>query len=167
MTERWLPIPEYEGAYEVSDLGRVRALDRITDRGRKWGGQMMTASTMPSGYQVVTLWRDGKQKTALVHRLVLFAFVGPAAEGMEGLHKRGNPANNALSNLRWGTHSENQIDQVSHGTHVNASKDLCPSGHAYDAENTYIYPGRPHRGCKECRRSASRNRAMQTTEKNQ
>jgi hypothetical protein len=33
--ERWLPIPEY-AAYEVSDLGHVRALDRITDRGRNW-----------------------------------------------------------------------------------------------------------------------------------
>lgn len=151
MDEHWKPIPGYEGSYEVSDLGRVRSLDRITDRGRKWQGKTMTPSSLRSGYQIVTLWREGKQKTPLVHRLVLFAFVGPAPDGTEALHANGNPADNELLNLSWGTHSENQFDQVSHGTHVNASKESCPSGHPYDADNTYIYPGRPHRICRRCR----------------
>jgi hypothetical protein len=150
--EQWKSIPGYEGSYEASNLGRIRALDRITDRGRKWKGQMMTPATMPRGYQVVTLWRGGKKKTALVHRLVLFAFVGPAPEDTEALHGNGNPADNSLGNLSWGTHSENQLDQVSHGTHVNASKDSCPAGHPYDDANTYFYPGGPHRACRQCRR---------------
>jgi len=41
---------------------------------------------------------------------VLEAFVGPAPEGHEGLHGDGDPANNRLDNLRWGTRSENNID---------------------------------------------------------
>lgn len=155
--EKWLPVPGYSGAYEASDKGRVRALDRVTDRGRRWRGQMMTPTSMPRGYQVVSLWRNGKQETALVHRLVLFAFVGPEPEGMEGLHADGNPGNNSLSNLRWGTHSENQLEQVAHGTHANASLETCPAGHPYNDENTYFYPGKPHRACRICRRDNLRN----------
>lgn len=155
--ERWLPVVGYEGAYEVSDLGRVRALSRITDRGRRWRGRELRASTMPHGYRIVTLWRDGAQSTALVHRLVLTAFVGPPTGGQEALHADGDPANNELANLSWGSHSANMLDQVAHGTHANASKDSCPSGHAYDEANTYTYPGpSAHRACRTCRRTYQR-----------
>lgn len=150
--ETWRPIVGYEGAYEVSSLGRVRALDRITDRGRKWRGKQMAVSTMPRGYKVVTLWRDGKQRTFLVHRLVLSAFVGPAPEDTEALHADGNPANNTVTNLRWGTHSENQQDQLAHGTHFMAAKTHCLKGHPFDETNTYYYPDRVHRACRTCRR---------------
>lgn len=151
--ERWLPLSGYEGIYDVSDLGRIRSLDRVTHRGRKWKGRTLSAASMPAGYQKVSLWRAGKQGSALVHRLVLLTFSGPCPDGMEGLHKDGNPANNALSNLAWGTHSENQMDQVLHGTHPNASKGTCPSGHPYNESNTYTYPGtRAHRACRVCRR---------------
>lgn len=149
--EIWKPIPGYTGAYEVSTNGGVRSLDRVTDRGRRWRGKAMTPSTMPSGYKTVSLWREGKQKTALVHRLVLFAFVGPAPDEAEVRHKDGNPSNNTVENLAWGTHAENQLDQVAHGTHPNSSKECCPAGHPYDPVNTYIYPGKPHRACRICR----------------
>lgn len=163
--ETWAPIPGYEGSYEVSDHGRVRALDRVTDRGRKWRGRMMTPYAMRNGYMSVTLWKDGKQKSHLVHRLILSAFVGEPPAGTEALHKNGLRSDNALANLAWGTHSENQFDQVEHGTHAHASKDTCPAGHPYDDENTYIYPGRPHRGCRKCRREHMRRWASENPEK--
>lgn len=155
--ERWRAVRGYEGSYEVSDLGRVRSLDRVTDRGRRWRGRFMTGSPMANDYLLVTLWRDGTQRSHLVHRLVLSAFTGPAPEGAEALHGDGNPANNALANLTWGTHSENQAGQVSHGTHANAAKTHCPAGHTYDETNTYVYPGRSKRGCRACRREHMRN----------
>ena len=62
-----------------------------------------------------------------------------------------------MTNLTWGTHAENQADQVEHGTRANASKTHCPNGHAYDDENTYAYPGRSKRGCRTCRREYMRN----------
>lgn len=158
VNERWLAVPGYEGRYEVSDLGNVRSLDRIRSHGRRWRGRTLKPYPMPRGYLMVNLWLDNTQRIWLVHRLVLLVFVGPAPEGMEGLHRDGDNTNNNLSNLRWGTHSENQLDQVAHGTHVNASKDACPSGHEYTEANTYIYPGRPHRGCRTCRRAHARNR---------
>lgn len=153
--ERWRPVVGYEGGYEVSDLGRVRSLDRVTDRGRNWRGRIMTPTAMPSGYLTVTLWRDGVQRSALVHRLVLTAFVGPSDSEVRHLH--GDPSDNRLSELAWGTHSENQFDQVAHGRHGNASKTHCPVGHVYDDENTYVYPGRAHRGCRACRREYMRD----------
>lgn len=54
----------------------------------------------------------------LVHRLVLLAFVGPCPQGMECCHGDGNPENNNVENLRWGTRSENVADMIRHGTHV-------------------------------------------------
>ena len=150
-TEEWRQIPGYEGAYEVSNRGRVRSLDRITDRGRKWRGRILTPAIMPSGYLIVTLWRNGKQKSALVHRLVLLGFKGLPPEGTEALHADGVRANNTPENLSWGTHSDNQLDQVAHGTHSNATKTHCSQGHPYDAANTYFYPGRNKRACRACR----------------
>lgn len=149
--EQWRPIPGYEGAYEVSSLGRVRSLDRVTDRGRRWKGRVMRPAALKSGYLIVSLWREGKQTTPLVHRLVLAAFVGPAPEGCEALHANGINSDNRIANLSWGTHSENQLDQVAHGTHTKASKTHCPSGHPYDEANTYVYPNGRHRACRRCR----------------
>jgi len=59
---------------------------------------------------------DGYQHRRLVHRLVLEAFIGPCPWGMQCRHDDGNPANNFLMNLLWGTPRENQLDRKRHGT---------------------------------------------------
>ena len=76
-----------------------------------------TTSYDKYGHQVVGFWKDGRQKTELVHRLVLKAFVGPCPEDMEACHNDSNPLNNNLSNLRWDTHKGNGKDMI--GTQVN------------------------------------------------
>lgn len=158
MAENWLPVVGYEDAYEVSDLGRVRSIPRMTSNGRwRRGVTLKPIPLPPRGYLLVNLWWANQKRMCLIHRLVLTAFVGPQPVGMEALHGDGDPANNSITNLRWGTHSENQHDQVAHGTHANASKDRCPSGHPYDEANTYVYPGRrAHRGCLVCIRRHAR-----------
>lgn len=163
--EQWAPIPGYEGSYEASDRGRVRSLDRITDRGRKWRGKIMTPYVMDNGYAIVTLWRAGTQRPQLVHRLVLAAFYGKPKPGQEARHLNGDQADNRLSNLQWGTHSENQFDQVDHGTHPNAALTHCPSGHPYDDENTYVYPNGRHRACRTCRAKYAREWQSRKTRK--
>lgn len=55
-------------------------------------------------------------KTHYLHCLILEAFVGPCPPGMECRHLNGNPADNRLENLAWGTHTENQQDRFAHGT---------------------------------------------------
>ena len=77
---------------------------------------------------------------------------------MECCHNDGDFENNRLSNLRWGTKSENTLDSVKHGTHNNARKTRCPQGHEYTEENTYIVTrksgprkGKKDRICRTCK----------------
>lgn len=72
-----------------------------------------------SGHLRVVLC-NGRMNTKKVHRLVLETYVGPCPKGMMCRHLDGNPANNKLDNLCWGTNSENQKDSIKHGTHNTA-----------------------------------------------
>lgn len=156
MSETWRAVPGYEGAYEVSDLGRVRSLDRLDRCGKRRHGRLLRPISMPSGYLVVNLWCNNKSRTWLIHRLVLMAFVGEPPKSHEALHRNGDNSDNRFANLAWGTHSQNQWDQVAHGTHSNASKTHCTQGHPFTESNTYWYPGKPHRACRICRREWAR-----------
>lgn len=156
MAEQWKAVPDYEGIYEVSDQGRVRSLNRLDNLGRKWRGRPMKRIRRDDGYVSATLWKHGVQASHLVHRLVLTTFVGPCPDGHESRHLDGDKANNHLTNLQWGTPSQNNYDLVAHGTHFNASKTHCPSGHPYDEENTYVHPHGRHRICITCRDSHNR-----------
>lgn len=118
--ERWLPIPEYEGFYEVSDHGRVRSVDRMCrhSRGgmRRLKGKLRKLVVLSTGYLQVSLSRGGVIRRELVHRLVLLAFVGEPPAGHEGCHEDNDPANCRLDNLRWDTHKGNCADRARHGT---------------------------------------------------
>lgn len=155
MTERWRSLPDYEGLYEVSDLGRVKSLSRLDRKGRRVRGRLLSITTHPSGHKQVKLSRDGVYRQGKLHRLVLIAFVGPPPPACEVLHGDGDPANNRLSNLRWGSRSENLRDRVRHGVHHQAVKTHCPQRHPYDTTNTYLTSdGR--RMCRECLRIRGR-----------
>ena len=160
--ERWLPIPGYEGYYEVSDYGRVRSVDRIIHSSKRnpfrLRGAMMTPTTRPDGYAVVPLSKSGSRQMARVNMLVLEAFVGPRPGTSHACHNDGNSTNNSLTNLRWDTVAENNRDLVRHGVHNNARKTHCPRGHEYSPENTYVTPSRPTaRYCRACKRERETN----------
>lgn len=139
--EVWLPVVGYEGRYEVSNLGRVRSLDRVVIRGNNIHQPMRGRILKPWGkggegdraHQVVTL---GHYDRHYVHTLVLEAFTGPRPDGHEGCHNDGNPLNNRADNLRWDTASANQRDRLTHGTHHYARRTHCKHGHEYTPENT-------------------------------
>lgn len=161
MNVEWCAIPAWGGLYEVSTLGEVRSLPRKVwnPRGRGFWvttpGRTLKGSPIQSGHLQVALSRDGALTTRLVHRLVLEAFVGPCPEEMEGCHADGDPANNALANLRWDTRSANQADAVRHGAHASVKKTHCPQGHEYTPANTTRDGS--SRKCRECSRRHSRN----------
>lgn len=112
MTETWKDVLDYEGIYEVSDHGRVRTHKNKTTYSkrhgtRKWKQRYLKDKT-PNGRDVrVSLWKNGKHKDFLVHRLVGFAFI-PLVEGKDCInHIDGNPKNNRVENLEWCNHLEN------------------------------------------------------------
>ena len=109
--EAWVDIVGYEGLYQISDKGRVRSLDRYVRS--KYGvrlakGRMVATSYDTAGYPKVTLHKEGKRKTKLVHRLVMENFTDePFNETVN--HKDGIKTNNDITNLEWCTYQENTL----------------------------------------------------------
>ena len=151
--EIWKPIVGYEGVYEVSDQGKVRSLDRIVHSitGKKYlcKGKILKDTPGSHGYPTVSLSKNSKIKRACVHRLVLETFIGLPKAGFEACHNNGTRSDNRLSNLRWGTSSENTQDVKRHGRMYQLKIKHCPSGHEYTDENIYLYQNR--RYCRACR----------------
>src|SRR5258706_15767097 len=90
--EHWRPVPGWEGYYEVSDLGRVRSVTRMT-RGRfgptRYQGRFLKSSwrgRKGGNYLGVQFTRLDERKYFYVHSLVLLAFVGPKPDGFECCH---------------------------------------------------------------------------------
>lgn len=112
--ELWKPVVGYEGVYEVSDMGRIRGLNRKCETRIVLG--TILKPHIWNGYLRVVLRRGGNRKTWAVHRIVLIAFAGPNPPLMEACHKNGIRSDNRLVNLRWGSRKENAADRVRHGT---------------------------------------------------
>ena len=103
-SELWAPVPGYEGAYEVSTLGRVRSVARVVEG--RWGltrraGGLLALHRANGRYFKVSLCRDGKLTQHQVHRLVLLAFVGKPPAGFVCDHIDHDISNNRLTNLQW------------------------------------------------------------------
>ena len=113
--ERWLPVPQYVGFYDISDLGRVRSVRHETRAGWR-GGRVLKSFLDGDGYPRVNLSRYGKVRSRAIHVLVLTAFVRPPAAGEQGRHGTGGKTDNSLSNLSWGTPQENSDDKYRDGT---------------------------------------------------
>jgi hypothetical protein len=106
--EEWKRIPRHP-LYEVSNYGNVRSWN---DKGRGILSTPRTLITPPNsrGYAVTKIGHE----MIYVHRLVAFAFIGPAPDGMHVNHKDGNKTNNWIGNLEYVTPQENSL----HSTRV-------------------------------------------------
>ena len=120
--EVWKDIPGYEGKYQASNLGRIRSLDRMLTLHRKNGrciNRMMKGRILrpgrfcKSGHVSVVLGHDANGSP--VHQLVALTFLGPCPERMEILHNNGDPTDNRINNLRYGTRTENILDVLRQG----------------------------------------------------
>lgn len=119
MTEEvWKDIPGYEGAYQVSNMGRVKSLPRTSPITYPDGRtvlrvlkcRILTPCINKHGYESLVLRKDGQDRTHEIQRLVAEAFIGPRPPGQETRHLDGNRLNNRADNLAYGTRSQNQLD---------------------------------------------------------
>lgn len=105
MSEIWKDIEGYEGIYQVSNLGRVRSLDRIVVRKNGYQlpckGQFVTAVSHKGGYIYVGLTKDGRKRNLKMHRLVAAAFIPNPDQLPEVNHKDEDKTNNRTDNLEW------------------------------------------------------------------
>lgn len=99
MEEIWKSVAGYEGLYSVSNLGRARRDD----------SGLVKGSYNPDKYIQIGLFRFGKRKLKMLHRLVIESFVGPIKKGYEVNHIDGDKENNSLPNLEAVTPKENNL----------------------------------------------------------
>lgn len=112
--EEWKAIEGFEGLYEISNIGRVKALDRyvLNNGGMQHRSEKMLKPQAYNGYFLVVLCKEGKTYPRAVHRLVATAFI-PNPENKSVVdHIDTNPSNNCVDNLRWVTTQENCMNPL-------------------------------------------------------
>ena len=118
--ETWRDIPEYEGLYEASTLGRIRTKAGKTTHTQRHGvrhwkqrvlKQKLCRNKKGRIDARVELWKNGAHHTFLVSRLVAMAWVDGYSPELTVNHRDGNPLNNRIENLEWLTFSAN----IKHG----------------------------------------------------
>lgn len=129
MAEIWRPVAGYENEYEVSNLGRVKSLERYVVRKdgsvRHLQERIIKQNLTKKGYLTVRLHKNGKSEEGKVHRLVAVAFLENPENKPQIDHIDGNKKRNIVSNLRWVTNYENSHNKTTYGNLVRRAKTLC------------------------------------------
>lgn len=117
--EVWKDIPGFEGAYQASTLGRVRSVERRVEvKGktatytRSVAEKILKPGRKKDGHLSVCLKRYVSYQ---VHTLVMLTFVGPQPPKQDIRHLNGNPADNRLENLAYGSRTQNILDVYTTG----------------------------------------------------
>lgn len=124
--ERWKWVRGFIGYYRVSTKGRVRSVNRKIIR-TKGGpafiqGRLLKYHTDRDGYRFVRLSKNNNKRSYSVHYLVLITFVGLCPKDKQCRHLNGNPGDNRLTNVKWGTVSRNARDRERHGTDLKGER---------------------------------------------
>ena len=135
--EIWKDIKDYEGLYQISNLGNVRSLDRVVERHglTNLPGRMMKTVIHSNGYVVISLSKNGKRISYFVHRLVAEAFI-PNPNNYPLLnHKNEIKNDNRVENIEWCDYKYN----VNYGTSIarrteKFKKKICQ----YSLDDTFI-----------------------------
>ena len=119
MKEIWKDIPEYEGLYQISNIGNIKAKARAKTHKKD---KIMISTIKKYGYKEIGFMKKGIRKIFQIHRLVAEVFI-PNKENFKSMpdedrtlvnlnklevnHKDENASNNSVDNLEWCTHKYN------------------------------------------------------------
>jgi hypothetical protein len=148
--EIWRDIKGYEGLYQVSNKGRVKALKRTWKCGkngcttRTSDECIMSLCNGTKGYKIIRLQSNGKRETLKVHRLVAEAFIPNPNNLPQVNHKDECKSNNFVENLEWCDNKYN----VNYGTSIDRMRNKMINGktsktvyqYTLDGELVAIYP---------------------------
>ena len=118
MKEIFKDVPNYEGMYQVSNLGNVKSLERCVEHWRGGvsvrRGRMLKLLDNGKGYLTVNLFKESKVKRSPVHQLVAIAFLNHVPNGNKIVvdHIDENPLNNRLDNLQLISNRENTVRSI-------------------------------------------------------
>lgn len=112
MKEIWKDIKGYDGLYQISNLGRIKSLDRTIERsdGKKrflCGKILKLQPDKRGGYYQAVISKNSVRSVAKVHRLVALYFCKGYSKNLVVNHKDGNRQNNVYTNLEWVTQRDN------------------------------------------------------------
>jgi NUMOD4 motif/HNH endonuclease len=122
MNEVWKDVVGYEGKYQVSNLGKVRSLDRYYPHNKGNGqrlqpGKVMKFDITHRGYATVVFYKNDKRLRYEVHALVAAAFLGKRPAKYHAHHKNHNKLDNRAANLTY-------IDGGKHAKHHNQGENF-------------------------------------------
>ena len=103
MEEVWKNIKDYEGIYQVSNLGNVRSLDRVSKNRHHLKGKILKQHRDKDGYLKLCLFKNGVGRHFFVHRLVTIAFIPNPDNKPQVNHIDEDKDNNKANNLEWCT----------------------------------------------------------------
>lgn len=112
MKEVWKPIERYNGDYEISNMGRVKSVARLSIQNHKLPEKILSTWIDGDGYVKIKLSYHGKGYHESIHRLVAEAFVPNPRNLNEVDHIDTIKTNNTPDNLRWCMHSENHLNPL-------------------------------------------------------
>lgn len=123
MEEIWKDIENYEGLYQVSNLGKIKSLSknvkRISSKGKSYTiyypEKLLKQYESKKGYLITQLSKNGKAETCIVHRMVAQTFISNPENKPQINHKNCNKKDNRIDNLEWVTNIENKLHAKNNG----------------------------------------------------
>lgn len=151
--EIWKDIEGYNGYYQVSNKGNVRAMYFKNNKVFKKQERLLKSVTNKNNRVYISLYKDGKRKNIQIHRLVAIAFIPNPDQLPEVNHIDGNPSNNNANNLEWCTKKYNM--QHAYDNNLNHFKEYNDSNKkSVVRDDGVIYPS-----IRECARANGSSQA--------